>query len=84
MPYPYLGGKQWQPDVRQQRCQLSLPGLHVMPHPLHQSMKNGLFVGHINVITAQQLGNFISWKQEEFLVLYDINEVFLEKKGFLL
>ena len=81
---PYLWWKQGQSYVRKQHCQVLLPPLHILTYPLHDSIENGFFIRHINVITAQKFAELISWKQEEFFILYYLDEVFLEKKGLLL
>lgn len=52
-----------------------------MPHPHHQGLENCLFVWHVDVVTRQELGNFISWEQKKFLVFYYFYEVFLKIKG---
>lgn len=55
--------------------------MEVVPHPHHQGLENCLFVRHVDVVTRQELGNFISWEQKKFLVFYYFYEVFLKIKG---
>lgn len=83
VPFPlctHLWRKKRQSDEGQKHPEVLLSMLDIIPHPHHQSLKDGLLIGDIDVITGEQLNNLSRGEQQELLVLNDLQEVFLEHR----
>jgi len=59
---------------------VSLAGTRIVGYPRHKSLKNGFFIGHIHIITAQKLLHIINQKQQEFILLGNFYKMLLLKK----
>lgn len=77
----YLWRKKRQSDEGEKHPEVLLSMLDFVPHPHHQSLKDGFLIGDIDVITGEQLNNLSRGEQQELLVLNDLQEVFLEHRG---
>lgn len=77
----HLWRKKRQADEGEKHPEVLLPMLDIVPHPHHQSLKDGFFIGDVNVIAGKQLNNLSRGEQQELLVLNDLQEVFLEHRG---
>ncbi|TNN81934.1 hypothetical protein EYF80_007842 [Liparis tanakae] len=74
-------GRKRQTDEGEEHPKVLLSVLDIVPHPHHQSFKDGLLIGDIDFIAGEQLNYLSRGEQQELLVLNDLQEVFLEGRG---
>lgn len=80
-PRSHLWRKKRQTDEGEEHPKVLLSVLDIVPHPHHQSLEYGLLIGDIDLIAGEQLNNLSRGEQQELLVLNDLQEVILERRG---
>lgn len=79
--FSHLWRKKRKADVREQNPEVLLSMLDIKSHPHHQSLKNCFFIWNVDVIAGEQFNNLSRGKQQELLVLNDLQEMLLEQRG---